>query len=138
MVKGINHVTLSVVDLDRSLHFYTDILGMRPLARWYSGAYLLAGDDWVCLAVDSRRRASALPEYTHLALTVSQNDFDSAVDRLNSSGAPRWQFNRSPGDSIYFLDPDRHKLEIHVSSWQERLEHMTTNPPKGFKLLSGL
>ncbi|MBU1437480.1 MAG: VOC family protein, partial [Gammaproteobacteria bacterium] len=28
MIQGINHLTLAVSDLNRSLHFYLDVLGM--------------------------------------------------------------------------------------------------------------
>ena len=43
MLTGINHITLAVTDLDRSMEFYIDILGMKPHVRWDRGAYLTAG-----------------------------------------------------------------------------------------------
>ena len=45
MIGSLNHVTLSVRDLDRSFAFYRDVLGLRPLARWKKGVYLLAGEE---------------------------------------------------------------------------------------------
>ena len=42
MISRLNHTTLSVKDLNRFFRFYTEELG-RPVARWYKGAYLLAG-----------------------------------------------------------------------------------------------
>jgi hypothetical protein len=33
----------------------------------------------------------------------------------------------SEGDSLYFLDPDGHKLEIHVGNWQSRIEAKKLN-----------
>ena len=70
MVNAINHVRLAVQDLDRSFSFYTGHLGLRPIARWYKGAYLVAGSDWICLSLDPAARNAPLPEYTHLALTI--------------------------------------------------------------------
>src|ERR1700730_3929319 len=33
MIKGLNHVGISVVDLDRSLQFYRDLLGMAVVVQ---------------------------------------------------------------------------------------------------------
>lgn len=46
MIARVNHVTLSVLHIDRSFVFYNEILGMRPVAKWPIGAYLQAGDLW--------------------------------------------------------------------------------------------
>ncbi|HJK95345.1 MAG TPA: VOC family protein, partial [Polyangiaceae bacterium LLY-WYZ-15_(1-7)] len=40
MIRGVNHVTFAVADLERSLAFYEGLLGMRLAARWPRGAYL--------------------------------------------------------------------------------------------------
>jgi catechol 2,3-dioxygenase-like lactoylglutathione lyase family enzyme len=63
MIGGLNHITLSVRDIDRSFRFYVETLGAKPLARWRKGAHLLAGDLWLCLTLDERTRSFALPEY---------------------------------------------------------------------------
>jgi catechol 2,3-dioxygenase-like lactoylglutathione lyase family enzyme len=128
MISGLNHITLSVRDVDRSFHFYADTLGLKPLARWPGGAYLVAGDLWLCLTLDERTRSSPLPEYSHIALSVSSRRFDEAAARIRSSGAAIWQDNRSEGASLYFLDPDGHKLEIHAGDWHTRLAAMKENP----------
>ncbi|NUP06281.1 MAG: glutathione transferase [Polyangiaceae bacterium] len=123
MIGSLNHLTLSVRDLERSFVFYRDVLQFRPLARWRSGAYLLAGEEtWICLSLDDRARAQPLPEYTHVAFSVPQTGFASAIERLRSAGAAEWKDNTSEGDSFYFLDPDGHKLELHVGDWRSRLE----------------
>src|SRR6516165_6384364 len=121
MITGINHLTLSVRDVDRSFCFYVDTLGLKPLARWQRGAYLLAGDLWLCLIEDERTRPSALPEYSHIAFSVPEPCFNNAAARIRVSGATIWQ---DEGPSVYFLDPDGHKLEIHSGDWQTRLRAM--------------
>jgi catechol 2,3-dioxygenase-like lactoylglutathione lyase family enzyme len=130
MIASINHVTLSVRNLETSFTFYTAVLGLRPLARWYKGAYLQAGEDWICLTLDSHCRTTALPEYTHMAFTVSADEFSLLKQKIQLHGAVSWQENHSHGESFYFLDPDGHKLEIHASSLTERLKAMQANPPK--------
>lgn len=79
----------------------------------------------------SRVRAAVqnpLPEYTHIAFTVSEDDFESVTQNIIESGATRWQNNRSEGKSFYFLDPDGHKLEIHSGDWKSRLEGCKKHP----------
>ena len=134
MISGINHITFAVRDLDRSFHFYSQVLGLRPVAKWYKGAYLEAGTDWVCLTLDPETRAASLPEYTHTAFTVSAVEFSRLVEQLQKAHVMSWQANRSPGESFYFLDPDGHKLEIHVSNLEERLRTLRKSPPKDLTL----
>ena len=49
MLTGINHLTLGVTDLARSLDFYTRLLNFRLAATWEADAYLALGELWVCL-----------------------------------------------------------------------------------------
>jgi catechol 2,3-dioxygenase-like lactoylglutathione lyase family enzyme len=126
MVTGINHVTLAISDVERSFRFYVDVLGLKPLARWSRGAYLLAGDLWLCLSLDEKTRSSPHPDYTHMAFSVA--DFDACAKRLADHEAPIWRVNQTEGPSVYFLDPDGHKLEIHDGDWRTRLRSMHDNP----------
>ncbi|MDZ8189966.1 MAG: VOC family protein [Nostoc sp. ChiSLP02] len=114
MITGINHITLSVSDLERSFDFYTEILGCKAIAKWKKGAYLLAGDLWLCLSLDENTRKSAAVEYTHIAFSVTRQEFQKYSDRLLSLGMKKWKENISDGESLYILNPDYHKLELHV------------------------
>ena len=124
MITGVNHITLAVRDLDRSYQFYVETLGSRPLARWSKGAYLLLCDLWLCLTLDERTRSSPPPEYSHIAVNVPAARFEDAAASIRASGAAVWQDTRSEGASLYFLDPDGHKLEIHAGGWRTRLARM--------------
>lgn len=131
-VGALNHLTLSARDLDRSFTFYRDVLGLRPLARWNNGAYFLAGEGtWLCLTLDDKTRAEPLPEYTHVAFSVSQAGLDAMSARLRAAGATEWKDNTSEGGSVYFLDPDGHKLELHVGDWRSRLAACRERPYDG-------
>ena len=128
MITGVNHITLAVRDLDRSYRFYVETLGSRPLARWNKGAYLLVGDLWLCLTLDERTSSLPRPEYSHIAFSVHAARFEDAAASIRASGAAVWQDNRSEGASLYFLDPDGHKLEIHAGDWRTRLSGMKKEP----------
>jgi catechol 2,3-dioxygenase-like lactoylglutathione lyase family enzyme len=134
MISGLNHVTLAVRSLEESFHFYTRVLGLRPVARWYKGAYVLAGDFWLCLTLDAETRSGPLPEYTHVAFSVEPADFAGMVARLQSAGVSAWQENHSHGESFYFLDPNGHKLEVHASTLKARLDDLRENSPRDLVL----
>jgi len=128
MIVGLNHITLSVRDLHQSFEFYKEILRFKPLMRSSRIAYFLAGDLWFCLDQDPKVRAGALPEYTHIAFSAEQSLFKDASARIQSNGVQIWKENESEGDSIYFLDPNGHKLELHVGDWRTRIEDAKENP----------
>ncbi len=120
MIAGMNHITLAVQDIDKSFMFYRDVVGLKPLVKWDKGAYFLVGVFWFCLNVDDKRKANLC--YTHYAFTVSGEQFNTMSQIIIDSGAKIFKDNTSPGESLYFLDPDGHKLEIHVSNWQNRIQ----------------
>ena len=70
------------------------------------------------------------PTYDHIAFTVSASDYQALCARLIDAGAQQWQENHSEGDSFYFVDPDGHKLEIHVADLESRLAALRRTPPR--------
>jgi catechol 2,3-dioxygenase-like lactoylglutathione lyase family enzyme len=122
MIKGINHITLSVKSLEESFEFYKDVLGFRPLMCRGKSAYFLAGDLWFCIEEDRNIREGALPEYTHIAFSVEQKEFEAVRNKIQSAGTEIFKENKSEGSSLYFIDPNGHKLEIHVGDWRSRLD----------------
>ena len=132
-VTGLNHLTLAVADVARSLVFYRDVLGCTVRAAWADGAYLKAGPLWLCLSRDENVRSSPHADYTHIAFRVAAEDFAPLSERLLAE-CVIWKENSSEGGSTYFLDPDGHKLEIHVGSLETRLAHYRDNPSKGVRV----
>lgn len=133
-ITGLNHLTLAVHDVSRSVSFYTEVLGCKLSAVWNEGAYLEAGELWLCLSYDPAACTSPHPDYTHIAFTVAEDEFPALAARLTES-CPTWKDNRSEGASFYFLDPDGHKLEIHVGSLESRLDYYRAHPEKNVRVL---
>jgi catechol 2,3-dioxygenase-like lactoylglutathione lyase family enzyme len=125
MIAGINHVTLAVKNVEISFQFYKEVLKFQPLCKRDKGAYFLVGNFWFCLNLDESRVPN--PCYTHYAFSLSNEDFETMSQRIIDSGAQIFKENSSPGKSLYFLDPDSHKLEIHVGDWQSRVEIKKAN-----------
>jgi catechol 2,3-dioxygenase-like lactoylglutathione lyase family enzyme len=137
VLKGLNHITLSVSDLSRSVTYYTGLLGCSLHARWNEGAYLSLGDLWLCLTLDPQVRTGPLAEYTHFALSVDRRDFDAFSRKVARGAHPTWRENTSEGQSIYLLDPDGHKLEVHAGSLESRLAALRKEPYEGLVLFAG-
>ncbi|MCL1949376.1 MAG: fosfomycin resistance glutathione transferase [Turicibacter sp.] len=133
MLTGINHLTLAVTDLRRSVQFYQQLPGMVLKAKWERGAYFECGGLWLCLSLDKTRKfwEPEASDYTHYAFSIAEKDFEGFQSLLEQAGVIIWKINKSEGKSCYFLDPDGHKLEAHVGGLQERLEACRLKPYDG-------
>jgi catechol 2,3-dioxygenase-like lactoylglutathione lyase family enzyme len=129
-IEGIDHVALSVRDVERSAQWYIDVLGFerRHQGMWY-GVPIFIGKGTTSLAlfpvrsaerptplaaVASAKAASGRGEVgmLHLALRANRNSFLSAQEELKRLGI-KFEFqDHEIAHSIYFRDPDGHKLEI--------------------------
>lgn len=132
MIKGLNHITLAVSNIETSLNFYTYILGFKGHAKWESGAYISLGELWMCLSLDYPDKKL---DYSHIAFDLDDSDFKNFSQKLINSDITQWKVNKSEGDSLYLLDPDGHKLEIHVGNLESRLQSLKTKPYKGLEWL---
>lgn len=128
MLSGLNHITLAVSNLAQSLHFYTQILGFKGHVKWDQGAYLSLGELWLCLSCDTPSPAT---DYTHIALDIAPEHFESFSNQIMAQQIKIWKTNRSEGQSLYILDPDGHRLEIHVGSLASRLQSLKAKPYEG-------
>ncbi len=133
MLSGFNHLTLAVTDVPRSVSFYHDLLRLQLDATWDNGAYLSLPGLWLCLSLDPLRSTAPAVDYTHYAFTVDAADFTPLVEHLRAAGVQEWRDNRSEGASFYFLDPDGHKLEVHVGDLASRLQACLAQPYAGMK-----
>ncbi|WP_150304562.1 fosfomycin resistance glutathione transferase [Pseudomonas saliphila] len=127
MITGINHITFSVRDLSSSIEFYRDLLGMKLHVFWDAGAYLTAGDTWLCLSLGQPVPGK---DDSHVAFSVGEEEF-VVLQALSQAGVEEWKQNTSEGDSIYFLDPDGHRLELHCGTLASRLAELASSPYKG-------
>ncbi|MFT2110817.1 fosfomycin resistance glutathione transferase [Marinomonas sp. 2405UD68-3] len=132
MITGLNHITLAVSNLNTSMDFYCGVLGFKGEVKWDSGAYLSIGSLWLCLSLD---KPCGKEDYTHIAFSISNEAFDNYVEKLRYKGIIEWKENRSQGHSMYILDPDGHKLEIHTGSLNERLQSLKQDPYNGLEWL---
>ncbi len=125
MITGTNHITFSVRNLNSSIEFYRDFLGMKLHVFWDTGAYLTAGDTWLCLTLGEPEPAK---DYTHVAFSI---DKKALLELRDQVGVEEWKQNTSEGDSLYLLDPNGHRLELHCGTLETRLAELEKTPYEG-------
>jgi len=123
-IRRLGHVVLQVTDLERSLVFYTQVLGFK-VTEIYSEelqpggfAFLRCGTDHHSIAlVGSGKSRSQHGELHHVAFEVGNLDeVFAARERLREHDARiTFEGRRRAGCQIAveFLDPDGHCIEIY-------------------------
>jgi catechol 2,3-dioxygenase-like lactoylglutathione lyase family enzyme len=117
-LDGIDHVALSVRDVERSAQWYIDVLGFerRHQGMW-DGIPVFIGKGTTSIAlfpVGSKEGSSSRGgvRMLHLAFRASRQNFLAAQEELKSRGI-KFEFqDHEISHSIYFRDPDGRKLEI--------------------------
>jgi catechol 2,3-dioxygenase-like lactoylglutathione lyase family enzyme len=118
-LEGIDHVALSVRDVERAAQWYIDILGFEPRhAGMWDGVPTFIGKGQTAIAlfpVRSERPTSSSRagiRVLHLAFRADRKNFLVAQDELKRRGIPFEFQDHEISNSIYFYDPDGHELEI--------------------------
>lgn len=127
MITGLNHVTLAITDLEKSIDFYVNILGGKLRVRWKKGAYLEFGSLWLALNLDKVMTRDEGNFVNHIAFSVDKEDFKEFKKTLIENDINEYQENKSEGNSYYFKDPSGNNLEIHVGNLDNRLEWIRAN-----------
>ena len=117
-VTGLDHVVINTPDVERSLRFYTDELGLEPLRveEWrrrevpFPSVRVDAGT-----IIDLMETDRTGENVNHICLVVEPMDFDAfkASGQLIVLAGPdkRWGA-RGDATSIYIRDPDGNVVEL--------------------------
>lgn len=117
-VKGLEHVVLNVADVERSLDFYIDTLGLEPVRveEWRSGnaPFPSVRVDRVTI-IDLLSAPRTGQNTDHFCLVVEPTDFSalarSGVLEVVDGPGPRFGA-RGMGTSLYVRDPDGNTVEL--------------------------
>jgi catechol 2,3-dioxygenase len=122
-VKALGHAVLRVRDLERSLAFYRDTLGLREVAR-YGGrmVFLSCGGNHHDLALQEIGRRAPDPNPAavglyHLAFKVGDGlqELVEMKARLEAAGVRiLGASDHRVSKSLYVLDPDGIEIELYV------------------------
>jgi catechol 2,3-dioxygenase-like lactoylglutathione lyase family enzyme len=112
--EGLDHVALAVSDLDRAEDFYRDVLGLeRVIPEWDPPRVLASGGSGVALFPDGDDSpGEGAPHILHVAFRVDREAFEAAQADLSERGIETSFSDHGASHSIYFEDPDGHRLEL--------------------------
>jgi catechol 2,3-dioxygenase-like lactoylglutathione lyase family enzyme/uncharacterized protein YunC (DUF1805 family) len=124
-VQSIDHATLVVKDLERSRHFYVDVLGMREVPRpafSFAGSWFQAGQTQIHLILEfaaSGPAGNPVPEHLrssrthHVAFLVE--DAAATIAHLRAHEVPILSGPKPRPDGhvqVFVTDPDGHVIEL--------------------------
>jgi len=115
----IDHVTLPVTYLKRSVAFYRDVLGLAPLHR---PEYMPLKDAWfavterqqVHLVYNDGWRGDGTTAQTHYHFALRVDDLAAARAQLLATGWPVSDVEQRPDGTkrLFVKDPDGHVIEL--------------------------
>lgn len=130
-LRSLNHASLLVQDVERSKHFYGQVLGLeeipRPATFNFPGAWFRLGDQEIHLISEEQegRTKEVNPGYrenelarghcTHIAFDV--DDLEATIQYLRAQQIEIVGGPRPRGDGVqqmYILDPDGYVIELFV------------------------
>ena len=124
---GTHHLRLTVSDVERSLAFYTDVLGFELRVRFGPNSVFLhdgtmglgLNTPWHDLPEAERRFDEARVGLDHIGFRVaSPEDVQRAAEHLDACGVARSEVKpgRVPDSTlVVFRDPDNIQLEYYYS-----------------------
>jgi catechol 2,3-dioxygenase-like lactoylglutathione lyase family enzyme len=112
--KSMNHVSLSVKDVNRSADFYNRVLGMEIISRPSNGGLNMGLGNESFLGLYQFQSPGTMH---HMCIGVDNYDPDALAARLLEHGITasinRDSANRtSGGDQLYFNDPDGIRVQL--------------------------
>lgn len=131
-ITALDHIVLNVGDIDRSLKFYTEVLGLQgerinefqagkvgfPSVRINAATIIDLFPNKDRAPADGGEKTNG--NLNHFCLVVENAEFAGVVDHLKENQitiregpVSRWGA-RGRATSVYFLDPDGNEIEIRA------------------------
>jgi catechol 2,3-dioxygenase-like lactoylglutathione lyase family enzyme len=119
-LEGIDHIAIAVKDVERSVAWYKEVLGLERRYEEAWGNYpAMVGIGTTAIALFPVEGASAKPSpgrdvlaMRHFAFRADRANFERARLELGRRGLSVEYQHHGVSESIYFHDPDGHEVEI--------------------------
>ena len=144
MYRGVNHLALVTNDMDMTVRFYRDTLGMPVVGTTRAGQFrhyffgigprsAIAFFEWPDVELPPRKD-SGVPEsgrqFDHVSVDMESIDALLGLqDRLRRAGVPASDVvDHAPVKSIYIEDPNGISLEFSVGTTEGMEQPFLTDP----------
>jgi len=119
-IEGIDHIALAVSDVERSVAWYKQVLGLERRYEEAWGSYpAVVGVGTTSIALFPVEGTEAKPSpgcdvlaMRHFAFRTDRANFDLARRELSQRQISFESQHHGISESIYFHDPDGHEVEI--------------------------
>ena len=107
-ILGIHEIAFEVQDLERSIAFYRDILGLPLSSRGPQQAWFCIGAQRLALFTRERPGSGQ-----HFAFLIPPEKAEQVRSALVARGFPEETMQQDDGFSVYVRDPDGNKIELY-------------------------
>jgi glyoxylase I family protein len=128
-VKQMNHVSIFVPDVQKSVVFYQDLLGMPVLTQQDPGVNLNAGAGF--LGIYPAAAGSKQGSIHHFCLGIERFDADAVLKQLNDRGVKASIRMRGDTKELYFTDPDGVRVQLQDVKYIGGTGVLGDQPPRG-------
>ncbi len=121
-LKGVAHFSIPVSDVDKSVKFYTEIVGCKFLSSLPNKSITFLDAGGVCVLLIKRpapiqKGPPEMSDGVHHAFMVAADQYQAALDSLRTAGVEIFFEEDRRGGTIdgpraYFRDPDGTPLEF--------------------------
>jgi len=123
-IEGVTHWSIPVNDLEESIKFYGDLLGLKLVGRLGDSgmACVNVGDHNILLC--QGKQSGEKNELVHHSFTVSPETLTQACKVFHEKKVPIIElFYRAKGyftgRELYFFDPSGNRLELRDPTWKQ-------------------
>ena len=107
-VLGIEEIVFEVKDLERSVAFYQNVIGLPLHSRGPQEAWFRVGEQWLALFTPDR-----IGSGQHFAFLIPPRDAERVRRAFVAQGFPDETMQQDEGLSVYVRDPDGNKIELY-------------------------
>ena len=127
-IEGVTHWSIPVNDLEESITFYGDLLGLKLVGRLGDSgmACFNVGDHNILLCAEQQRgrKAAEKNDLVHHSFTVKPEILVKACKVFQEKKVPVVELvyrakGYFTGRELYFYDPSGNRLELRDPTWKE-------------------